>query len=83
MKYQYEFKHENWGDDWQPYESQWSPNFLEEVAHDIAQENYNYEPMDPYQFEFVVEVRLPGSELPKKFRVSAEADVNFYTREIE
>lgn len=82
-KLAYQFKHPSWGDDWQDIESQWGHNDLEYIAHDIAESYYNDEPCDPYRFDFVVEVRQLGSDISKKFRVSAEADVNFYPREID
>ena len=82
-KYLFEYKHESCGDEWQEYESKWGPDCIEDVAYELAENYYNEEPCDPYKFEFVVEVKQFGAYLSKKFRVSAEADVNFYPREIE
>jgi hypothetical protein len=85
MKKEYEFKHENWGDEWQPFEPKRSRYYYdaEDVAREIGEDNYNDEPCDPYRFQFEIEVREVGSSTSKKFSVSAEADVNFYSREIE
>ena len=73
------FKHEYFGDDWQ---DKWSERWdAEDVAREIAQMIYSDDPCDPYNFHVVVEIKDTQNN-ERKFKIYAEADVNFYANEV-
>ncbi len=81
MKIYYEFKNEYYGDDWEPFQS--SHACLDFVAEEIAERFWSGDPSSPDCFKFEVEVRREGNTESKKFKVTAEADVNFHAWDVE
>ena len=75
-----EFKHESYGEDWQ--ERECDARFLDLAAEEIASEYFHEDPTAPHRFEFIIEIRRAGENKSIKYIVGAEADVNFYTIEI-
>ena len=66
-------------------EVSWTPIYgvtPDQIAEKLAQIDYWADPLDPGSFEFCVEVRSPLGDKVKKFKVEAEATVNFTAEEI-
>lgn len=74
-----QFKHEYWGEGWQDF----TENVFDEehAAEKIAESSYRDDPCDPSNFDFTIEIKSERGI--KRFNISAQADVNFYAKEIK
>jgi hypothetical protein len=80
----YQFKHENWGDDWQDWDEKKfgnEPIDEEQAAEMIAEYEFDQYPCDADRYEFEVEIK--SDKGTKKFSVTASYSIDFYGREIE
>lgn len=79
MKFQ--FRHEYWGDEWQEVPGEHYDH--EAAAEHVAEEHWSDDPSDPSHFEMKIEVRsLAEPNRIVMVKVTAEASVNFYGREV-
>lgn len=79
-KQTYYFKNEYYGEDWIRATSFAMDE--EAFAEEQAEEYWADDPTNPDDFDFEIEVKRGEDGESKKFKVTAEASVDFYAREI-
>lgn len=80
----FEFKNEQFGDDWEVYSHKKYGDALEpeQVAENVSHYLYNQDPGDPYLVSDIVEVKNNEGNV-QKFKVRTFVDVNFHANEMK
>lgn len=79
----WQFKNENYGDDWQDFTTRYDLDFWAgEIAKQIAEENYLKDPVDPDNFTFPVTLKGPSGNT-FKFIVTTKVVVSYRTLEVK
>lgn len=76
----YLFRNEYWGSDWQEIKS--TAYNEEDLALEIAEGYWSDDPTDPDRFEFYIEIKKGRDGEVKMFKITAEANVDFYARKL-